>query len=224
MQSESNRDGIHPLPFKGGVFCLLTYNLFQIIEVVYMDQDPLQPYRQKRHFDITSEPVGRAKSNSDHKFVIQKHSARTQHYDFRLEVDGVLKSWAVPKGPSMNPRDRRLAVPTEDHPLDYADFEGIIPEGQYGAGVVLVWDRGTYQNITKGDGGVTPMAEALKKGHVAVWLNGEKLRGGFALTRTAGGAKERWILIKMKDGEVNLTEDILVSAPRSVISDRSIEE
>lgn len=199
-------------------------NLFQVIEVVYMDQDPLQPYRQKRHFDITSEPAGREEGSSDHRFVVQKHSARALHYDFRLEVDGVLKSWAVPKGPSMNPSDRRLAVPTEDHPLSYIGFEGIIPKGQYGAGAVLVWDRGTYRNITKGDGGITPISEALKRGHVAVWLNGEKLRGGFALTRTARGARDGWILIKMKDGEVNLTEDILASAPRSVVSGRSIEE
>lgn len=183
--------------------------------------DPLQPYRQKRHFDTTPEPMGRAERSSGQKFVVQKHSARTLHYDFRLEVEGVLKSWAVPKGPSMNPAERRLAVPTEDHPLDYAGFEGTIPEGQYGAGSVMVWDRGAYRNITSGG---IPMAEALEKGHLAVWLDGQKLKGGFALTRTGGGAKERWILVKMKDEEANPAGDILKSAPKSAISGHTIEE
>ncbi len=108
-------------------------------------------------------------------FVVQKHAARTLHYDFRLEVEGVLKSWAVPKGPSLNPQDKRLAVPTEDHPLEYADFEGTIPAGEYGAGTVMVWDFGTYRNITEKKGESIPMAEAVAHGHVKVWLEGKKL-------------------------------------------------
>ena len=113
--------------------------------------------------------------------MIQKHAASSLHYDFRLEVDGVLKSWAVPKGPSTDPREKRLAVEVEDHPLDYADFEGVIGSG-YGAGRVIVWDAGTYRSLTDG-----PVEEALEKGHLSVWLEGKKLRGGWTLQRTRGG-------------------------------------
>jgi DNA ligase D-like protein (predicted 3'-phosphoesterase) len=116
-------------------------------------------------------------------FVIQKHAASTLHYDFRLEVAGTLKSWAVPKGPSTDPREKRLAVPVEDHPLGWGDFEGVISEGHYGAGAVIVWDRGTYRNETVKDGEPVPMERALEEGHATFWLEGEKLRGGYALTR-----------------------------------------
>ena len=120
-------------------------------------------------------------------FVIQKHDATTLHYDFRLEVDGVLKSWAVPKGPSTDPRDKRLAMPVENHSLSYGDFEGVIRRG-YGAGAVIVWDTGTYRNLSD-----TPMGEALAAGHATFWLEGRKLSGGWTLQRIANG--KRWLLI-----------------------------
>jgi DNA ligase D-like protein (predicted 3'-phosphoesterase) len=153
-------------------------------------------------------------------FVIQKHAATSLHYDFRLEVDGVLKSWAVPKGPSTNPSDKRLAMMVEDHPLDYGGFEGVIPSGQYGAGPVIVWDRGTYKNLSKS----ASMAEALERGHATVWLEGEKIRGGYALTRVARGKKERWILVKMRDDEADARRNPVSTQPESVISGRKIEE
>jgi DNA ligase D-like protein (predicted 3'-phosphoesterase) len=163
-------------------------------------QDRLKSYRLKRNFEITAEPkplsseAGRPREEAGEEiFVVQQHDARSLHYDFRLEIEGVLKSWAVPKGPSMDPKDKRLAIETEDHPLEYAGFEGIIPEGQYGAGTVTVWDRGIYRNITERDGQMIPMSQALEKGHAAFWLEGRKLKGGFALTRTKRG----WILVKM---------------------------
>ena len=153
-------------------------------------------------------------------FVIQKHAATSLHYDFRLEVDGVLKSWAVPKGPSTNPSDKRLAMMVEDHPLDYGGFEGVIPSGQYGAGPVIVWDRGIYKNLSKS----ASMAEALERGHATVWLEGEKIRGGYALTRVARGKKERWILVKMRDDEADARRNPVSTQPESVISGREIEE
>src|SRR3981081_3395373 len=131
-------------------------------------------------------------------FVVHQHSARTQHFDLRLQIGGVLVSWAVPKGPSMNPRDKRLAIRVDDHALDYADFEGTIPKGEYGAGEVAVWDRGTYRNRTRRNGEEVPIERALEDGHLVVELCGEKLRGGFALTRTDVDARgrERWRLGK----------------------------
>src|SRR5918996_5505619 len=118
---------------------------------------------------------------SEPRFVVHKHAATSLHYDFRLEVGDVLKSWAVPKGPSTDPRDKRLAMAVEDHPLDYADFEGVIPEGEYGGGSVIVWDRGTYDTITMKDGTLQPVAKALDQGHLMVELHGEKLSGRYAL-------------------------------------------
>lgn len=161
-----------------------------------LEDDGLESYLEKRDFLITSEPRPQKKSSSSGQiFVVQEHRSRRLHYDFRLEADGVLKSWAVPKGPSMNPRDKRLAVETEDHPLEYASFEGSIPEGQYGAGTVVIWDTGTYRNLSKKDGKEIPISDALKSGHASFWLEGKRLSGGFALTRTERG----WILVKMKD-------------------------
>jgi DNA ligase D-like protein (predicted 3'-phosphoesterase) len=156
--------------------------------------------------------------------VIQKHAARRLHYDFRLEVAGVLKSWAVPKGPSSDPRDKRLAVPTEDHPLDYIDFEGVIPKGQYGGGSVIVWDAGTYRNATTSKGDEVAMEDALDRGHVVIWLEGSKLSGGFALTRVARGEDERWLLVKMKDDSLDTREDLVSTRPESVISGRTVED
>lgn len=156
--------------------------------------DPLETYREKRDFLKTSEPPGGASAPARAIFVVQEHRSSRLHYDLRLEVDGVLKSWAVPKGPSTDPRDKRLAIQTEDHPIEYASFEGTIPAGQYGAGTVAIWDRGSYRNMTQKDGREISMGEALLGGHAAFWLEGEKLKGGYAITRTKRG----WILIKMK--------------------------
>jgi DNA ligase D-like protein (predicted 3'-phosphoesterase) len=188
-------------------------------------QDALRAYRAKRDFHKTAEPSGAQKSRRDGKpiFVIQKHDASRLHYDFRLEVDGVLKSWAVPKGPSTDPREKRLAVPTEDHPFDYADFEGVIAKGEYGAGTVLVWDRGTYRNLKQQDGDPVPMATTIEDGHVEIWLEGDKLKGGYALVRTRGKG-ERWLLIKMKDDEADARRNPVSTQPNSVLSGKTLQE
>lgn len=159
-------------------------------------------------------------------FVVQRHLARTEHYDLRLEAGGVLKSWAVPKGPSTDPRDRRLAIRVEDHPLEYADFEGIIPDGHYGAGAVIVWDRGTYRNRTRRNGAAVPIERALQEGHVVVELHGDKLRGGYALTRldTVGRGRERWLLVKKRDQHAVPLSDLLSARPESVLSGRTAEQ
>src|SRR3989344_1323335 len=161
----------------------------------------LKEYQAKRNFGKTSEPKGsRSKQSKKLAFVIQKHDATRLHYDFRLEVDGVLKSWAVPKGPSMSTNDKRLAVMTEDHPMAYGSFEGVIPEGQYGAGTVEIWDKGFFVNTTVKEGKVQALGTAIEKGHFLIWLKGDRLRGGFALTRTNG---KNWILVKMNDEEAD---------------------
>jgi DNA ligase D-like protein (predicted 3'-phosphoesterase) len=184
----------------------------------------LTEYRQKRDFRTTGEPRGRKRRGRSRlpRFVVQKHDASSLHYDFRLEVDGVLKSWAVPKGPSTDPRDKRLAMPTEDHPLDYADFEGVIPPGEYGAGSVIVWDAGTYRPLGEEDAG--PVAKRLARGHLSIWLDGEKLRGGYALSRIARGKRPRWLLVKMTDDEADARRKPVTSEPESVLSGRTVEE
>ena len=187
--------------------------------------DTLDDYRAKRDFSRTPEPPGQREAAADRPvFVIQKHASTTLHYDLRLEVDGVLKSWAVPKGPSVDPKEKRLALPTEDHPLDYADFEGVIPAGSYGAGTVLVWDRGTYRNLTEKEGREVGVAEALRRGHVSVWLEGERVRGGYALTRFRTGKGEAWLLVKMGDAGADPGNNPVATQPRSVVSGRTIEE
>jgi DNA ligase D-like protein (predicted 3'-phosphoesterase) len=145
-------------------------------------------------------------SESTRRFVVQIHDARRMHFDFRLEVDGVLKSWAVPRGPSDNPHDKRLAVPTEDHPLEYREFEGVIPQNQQGSGTVIVWDQGTYRTLSHDpQGNPIPFDESLARGHATFWLNGTKLHGEFALTRFRVGddgedkGTEAWLLIKAND-------------------------
>jgi DNA ligase D-like protein (predicted 3'-phosphoesterase) len=153
------------------------------------------------------------------RFVIQKHDASTLHYDFRLEVDGVLKSWAIPKGPSTDPREKRLAVQVEDHGLDYFDFEGVLGEG-YGAGTVLVWDMGTYRNLDD----ERSMAEALEAGHLKVWLEGEKLVGGWTLQRTRGGDKPQWLIIKRRDEQADARRNPESTQPESVKTGRTIEQ
>ena len=157
-------------------------------------------------------------------FVVQKHAARSLHYDFRLEVDGVLASWAVPKGPSTNPADKRLAMRVEDHGLDHADFEGVIPEGTYGAGAVIVWDTGPYRNLTEREGREVPMAEALEAGHVVVWLEGHKLQGGWALTRIGQNRRERWLLVKRRDEYADPGADLVAERPESVLGGKTVED
>jgi len=188
---------------------------------------PVSEYTRKRNFDITSEPpetAGRARSGQGKalSFVIHKHDARNLHYDFRLELDGTLKSWAVPKGPSLDPKNKRLAVHVEDHPLGYGSFEGSIPEGQYGAGDVIVWDRGIWQ--PHGD-----PRETYKAGKLKFTLIGEKLTGDWALVRThlqGSGDKEQWLLIKEKDEAVRSADeyDIVADKPESVVSGATVGE
>lgn len=198
----------------------------------------LQAYERKRRFDTTTEPRGSSRGTRKRSarkksatkrtrkrhpiFVIQLHDASTEHFDFRLEADGVLKSWAVPKGPSTNPKEKRLAVPTEDHPLDYADYEGVIPKGEYGAGTVLVWDTGPYRNLTTHDGKEVPVATAVDRGHVVVSLDGEKLHGAWALTRTRRGNNESWLLVKEKGEGADSRRKPTATQRRSVISGRTL--
>jgi DNA ligase D-like protein (predicted 3'-phosphoesterase) len=187
--------------------------------------DALKAYQEKRRFGRTSEPPGGQVPRSGASiFVIQKHDASHLHYDFRLEVAGVLKSWAVPKGPSTDPKEKRLAVPTEDHPLEYADFEGVIPEGEYGAGTVLVWDTGSFRNLTEKKGEAIPLPQAVEHGHLKVWLEGQKLRGGYALTRFRKGKDESWLLVKMDDEAADPSRNPVADEPQSVLSGRTIEE
>jgi bifunctional non-homologous end joining protein LigD len=187
---------------------------------------PLEEYRRKRRFTDTPEPSGRVlRGDRTRIFVVQKHAARRLHYDFRLAINGVLVSWAVPKGPSMNPDDKRLAIRTEDHPLEYADFEGVIPEGQYGAGTVLGWDRGGYES----QHGLPPDKQ-LASGKIDIVLQGKKLRGGFTLVRPGTdsidrGQQERWLLIKQRDEHADPSWN--VESPRlarSVLTGRSLKE
>lgn len=179
----------------------------------------LEEYRRKRRFPATPEPAGEEPAPAGRRFVVQKHRARHLHYDFRLEIDGALKSWAVPKGPSLNPADKRLAIETEDHPMDYADFEGVIPEGNYGAGSVMVWDRGSYEVE-----GETSAAEQYARGELKFQLHGRKLRGGFALVRMRRAAQENaWLLIKHRDAAADRKWKI-DRHKDSALTGRSMEE
>lgn len=179
----------------------------------------LAKYRAMRDFEVTAEPSGASPTaKPGHSFVIQQHAARRMHYDFRLELDGVLLSWSVPKGPSLAPKTRRLAVRTEDHPLDYAGFEGIIPAGQYGGGAVSVWDRGSWE--PDGDA-----QAAMAKGRLTFTLHGEKLHGRWHLVKTRGeGKQETWLLFKGRDEAADDKLDIVQSQPRSVLSGRTVDE
>jgi bifunctional non-homologous end joining protein LigD len=183
----------------------------------------LKIYREKRRFDETPEPRGKS-GQSGHRlrFVVQMHRARRLHYDFRLELDGVLKSWAVPKGPSLNPEDKRLAVMVEDHPLEYRTFEGVIPEGNYGAGTVMVWDQGTYEPLEKPEGWSDEQAllRDLDKGHLRIKLHGDKLRGSYSLVRTK--TSKNWLMFKRSDSFAS-KEDV-TQQNRSAATGRSIDE
>lgn len=184
----------------------------------------LTAYKSKRKFEKTPEPKPRRRRKGrDLVFVVQKHAARALHYDLRLELDGVLKSWAVPRGPSLDPTVKRLAVMVEDHPLDYKDFEGLIPEHNYGAGSVIIWDRGTYHHPSAEDGKASEklFREGLEKGDLKFLLEGEKLRGEFALVKTRKDEKS-WLLLKKKDRYAT-TEDVL-KENRSVVSNRTLED
>jgi bifunctional non-homologous end joining protein LigD len=163
----------------------------------------LTTYNKKRNFSDTAEPEGKKKAVQAKQlaFVVQRHKASRLHYDFRLEMDGVLKSWAVPKGPSLNPGDKRLAMMVEDHPFNYKDFEGIIPEGNYGAGIVEIWDKGTYTSISPEDNvdHEKLLKAGLKAGNLKFTLNGKKLKGEFALVKLKNNEDNSWLLIKHKD-------------------------
>jgi bifunctional non-homologous end joining protein LigD len=177
----------------------------------------LETYRNKRDFTETPEPAGRKDSRTGRPplFVVQRHSASRLHYDFRLEIGGVLASWAVPKGPSMRTADKRLAVRTEDHPLDYASFEGVIPEGHYGAGTVMVWDLGPY--AIEGD---APAGRQLAEGELKIVLAGKKLRGSFVLIRSDD---KRWLLIKRRDQYAQRSWDI-ESLTKSALTGRTMDQ
>jgi len=184
----------------------------------------LKNYQNKRDFHKTSEPRGGVERGSKEPvFVVQKHNAQNLHYDFRLEIDGVLKSWAVPKGPSLDPSIKRLAILTEDHPLEYADFEGVIQEGEYGAGTVMVWDIGSYKNKRADKAGKNKLniQESFGKGLIEVKLHGKKLKGGWALKKLQGN---NWLLIKMNDDEKDERTDILKTNKNSVKSGKTIEQ
>ncbi len=188
-----------------------------------MDKSKLNEYRDKRDFNKTIEPKGSSKSvKGKNRFVIQKHDASNLHYDFRLEMDGVLKSWAVPKGPSTDPSEKRMAINTEDHPVEYIDFEGTIPEDEYGGGTVIVWDGGTYENLRekKKDDGLS-MPESYDDGKIEVWLKGKKLKGGYVLIKTG---KKQWLFKKMKDDEADARRNPVSSEPESILSGKTIEE
>src|SRR5688572_7925912 len=188
---------------------------------------PLAEYRKKRRFDVTSEPAGKDRPASRKKkklaFVVQKHRATALHYDFRLEWGGVMLSWAVPRGPSYDPKIKRLAMHVEDHPLEYAEFEGIIPAGEYGGGTVMVWDRGHWQ--PHGDA-----RAAYRSGKLSFTLAGEKLRGDWTLVRmggpSRGGRKENWLLLKAGDEQARSLSrgDVVKSEPLSVKTGRDLDE
>jgi bifunctional non-homologous end joining protein LigD len=176
----------------------------------------LAEYNRKRRFNVTPEPPGRAgkkKATRALEFVVQKHRASHLHYDFRIEHQGVMLSWAVAKGPSLDPTVRRLAMMTEPHPMDYNDFEGVIPEGEYGGGTVMIWDRGTWEAESP------DVDRALAKGDLKMRLNGHKLKGSWVLVRMRD---RQWLLIKHRDAHASATVDLTAAKPRSVVSRRSM--
>src|SRR6266480_1149173 len=177
----------------------------------------LKDYEKKRRFTKTPEPGPEKKTTRTGRiFVVQKHRASHLHYDFRLEADGVLKSWAIPKGPSLDPKAKRLAMQVEDHPVDYAKFEGVIPEGEYGGGTVMVWDYGTYEPENTDD-----VSAAIRKGELKFTLKGKKLMGSWALVRTRD---RQWLLIKHRDNYAAEGIDVAEVAPASILTRRTLAE
>lgn len=193
----------------------------------------LTDYRRKRDFAKTPEPAGgtaaRKKAASPARrrapklqFVVQKHAASHLHFDFRLELDGVMKSWAVPKGPSYDPRVRRLAMEVEDHPIEYNSFEGTIPQGEYGGGTVMLWDRGTYE--AEAGGGVESLRDGYERGDLKFVLHGKRLRGGWVLVRMKRPGRPQWLLIKHRDEYAGSDRDVVDEETTSVTTGRTMEE
>jgi bifunctional non-homologous end joining protein LigD len=184
----------------------------------------LQKYAAKRDFTKTSEPrAGVSNDKNALMFVIQKHDASRLHYDFRLEMNGILKSWAIPKGPSTDPKTKRLAMMVEDHPFDYRNFEGTIPEGEYGGGTVIVWDEGTYEPIEEIKGKKEQeknLLKQLKSGSLKIKLHGEKLNGEFALVKTHGMGDNAWLLIKHNDEYASVKD--ITKKDKSILSGKTI--
>jgi len=191
-----------------------------------MSAGSLKTYRKKRNFRHTPEPKGKSTGGRSKKpiFVIQKHAARQLHYDFRLQLGRALKSWAVPKGPSLNPSDKRMAVEVEDHPLGYAKFEGVIPKGEYGAGTVMIWDKGSYRNVTKKNNKEVPITRALRNGHLTIELDGGKIEGRYALSRIVKGKKPRSLLVKVKDAKADARQNPVKSENKSAVSGRTMKQ
>lgn len=186
---------------------------------------PLAEYKRKRDFTKTAEPVGKtvAKSRRALRFVVQKHAASHLHYDFRLELDGVMKSWAVPKGPSYDPSVRHLAMEVEDHPIEYNSFEGTIPKGEYGGGTVMLWDRGTYE--PEAEGGEDALREGYERGDLKFILHGERLVGGWVLVRMKRpGPRAQWLLIKHRDEFATSKVDVTDEIQTSVTTGRTMDE
>ena len=187
-----------------------------------MGEPALDGRTARRSSDHTPEPAGAGpEAHDERRWVVQQHAARRLHYDLRLQAGGVLISWAVPKGPSYDPSVKRLAVKVEDHRLEYRDFEGAIPGGNYGAGGVIIWDEGTYSDLTTLAGRVVPLAEAVAAGHASFWLEGTKLAGGWSLTRFDGA---NWALVKRHDDRAASGRDVVSEQPRSVRTGRTLEE
>ena len=185
---------------------------------------PLAEYNAKRDFSRTAEPAGKvpkARGQTLH-FVIQKHAASHLHYDFRLELNGVMKSWAVPKGPSLDPTVRRLAMEVEDHPISYNTFEGTIPQGEYGGGTVMLWDRGTYQ--AEDGGGADALRRGYEKGELRFQMHGKRLQGGFVLARLRRPGRPQWLLIKRRDEHADPDRDITAEETTSIVSKRTMDE
>ncbi len=183
--------------------------------------DDLKAYKKKRDFGKTKEPKGEKprKKSAGLSFVVQKHDASHLHYDLRLEDQGVLKSWAIPKGPSLDPKIKRLAVQVEDHPLEYQHFEGIIPSGNYGAGTVIIWDNGTFELVESS----SLFSDLYKKGHLKIIMHGTKLKGRFVLQRIKAQEKPLWILIKEKDEYADENHDI-TKKNKSVVSKKTLKQ